>query len=148
MQEFGQRVISYMCDRYAEPINLDDLAASIFFTLFHFSVTFRKETRLSPGRYLTAVRVFEAKRLLLTTSMSVADMVTSVGFGAFSGRTPQNAPAACQLLTCSESTEVRRGLATLGDRQRPGRLPVVASAHRRCTDLPAGCESPAKQRNR
>jgi hypothetical protein len=44
---------------------------------------------VTPGRYLTAVRLFEAKRLLLTTSLTVSDIVCSVGYssvGTFTSR--------------------------------------------------------------
>ena len=46
-------------------------------------------TGISPGRFLSALRLQEAKRLLLTTSMTVADISHLVGYnsiGTFSSR--------------------------------------------------------------
>lgn len=68
--------------RYAEPITLEDLASSVFISQFHFCRVFRKDTGLTPGRYLAAVRMFEAKRLLMTTSLRVADIVCGVGYSS------------------------------------------------------------------
>lgn len=83
------QAISSMHQRYDEPITLKDLAAEVFVSPFHFSRTFSKITGVTPGRYLTAVRVFEAKRLLLTTSLTISTIVCSVGYssvGTFTSR--------------------------------------------------------------
>ena len=81
--------VEIMRDRYAEPITLNDLAAEVFVSPFHFSRMFAKATGSTPGRFLTAVRIFEAKRLLLDTTMTVSDIVCSVGYssvGTFTSR--------------------------------------------------------------
>ncbi|WP_238598371.1 helix-turn-helix transcriptional regulator [Saccharothrix sp. ALI-22-I] len=78
-----------MHERYSEPITLKNLAAEVFVSPFHFSRTFSKITGVTPGRYLTAVRIFEAKRLLLTTSLTISNIVCSVGYssvGTFTSR--------------------------------------------------------------
>lgn len=84
-----QRAIGTMHQRYHEPITLTDLAAEVFVSPFHFSRIFAKATGVTPGRYLTAVRLFEAKRLLLTSSLTVSDIVCTVGYssvGTFTSR--------------------------------------------------------------
>jgi AraC-like DNA-binding protein len=76
-------------DRYFEPITLSALASEVYVSPFHFSRIFAKATGVTPGRFLTAVRLFEAKRLLLTTSLTVSDIVCSVGYssvGTFTSR--------------------------------------------------------------
>uniref|UniRef100_UPI003F496BD8 helix-turn-helix transcriptional regulator n=1 Tax=Nocardia suismassiliense TaxID=2077092 RepID=UPI003F496BD8 len=81
--------IASMHERYSEPITLKSLAAEVFVSPFHFSRTFTKITGVTPGRYLTAVRIFEAKRLLLTTSLTISNVVCSVGYssvGTFTSR--------------------------------------------------------------
>lgn len=83
------RAISMIHERYSEPITLAELASEVFISPFHFSRVFAKATGLTPGRFLTAVRLFQAKRLLLTTSLSVADVVCGVGYssvGTFTSR--------------------------------------------------------------
>jgi AraC family transcriptional regulator len=84
-----QKAISSMHDRYYAPITLNELAAEVHVSPFHFSRIFARVTGVTPGRYLTAVRLFEAKRLLLTTSLTVSDIVCSVGYssvGTFTSR--------------------------------------------------------------
>ncbi|MFJ7219526.1 helix-turn-helix transcriptional regulator [Amycolatopsis sp. NPDC098790] len=83
------RAIGSIRERYYEQITLADLAAEVFVSPFHFSRIFAKATGVTPGRFLTAVRLFEAKRLLLTTSLTVSDIVCSVGYssvGTFTSR--------------------------------------------------------------
>ena len=83
------RAIKMILDRYFEPITLSALAAEVYVSPFHFSRIFAKATGVTPGRFLTAVRLFEAKRLLLTTSLTVSDIVCSVGYssvGTFTSR--------------------------------------------------------------
>ncbi|WP_328450665.1 MULTISPECIES: helix-turn-helix transcriptional regulator [unclassified Amycolatopsis] len=83
------RAIEMILDRYFEPITLSALASEVYVSPFHFSRIFAKATGVTPGRFLTAVRLFEAKRLLLTTSLTVSDIVCSVGYssvGTFTSR--------------------------------------------------------------
>ncbi|GAB3463649.1 helix-turn-helix domain-containing protein [Actinophytocola sediminis] len=92
MESAVSRVIAQMWARYFEPITLQDLAASVFVSPFHFLRVFARTTGVTPGRYLSAVRMFEAKRLLLTTSLTVSDIVCSVGYssvGTFTTRFTQ-----------------------------------------------------------
>ncbi|MBC6447927.1 helix-turn-helix transcriptional regulator [Actinokineospora xionganensis] len=89
MKPVIRKAIAAIRARYAEPIALTELASEVFISPFHFSRVFSKETGVTPGRYLTAVRLFEAKRLLLTTSMTVSDIVCGVGYssvGTFTSR--------------------------------------------------------------
>ena len=83
------RAIELILERYFEPITLSALASEVYVSPFHFSRIFAKATGVTPGRFLTAVRLFEAKRLLLTTSLTVSDIVCSVGYssvGTFTSR--------------------------------------------------------------
>lgn len=82
MHSAVQEAILFIKSRYAEPITLDELASSVFISPYHFCRVFGKATGVTPGRYLAAVRMFEAKRLLLTTSLTVADIVCSVGYSS------------------------------------------------------------------
>jgi AraC-like DNA-binding protein len=89
MEQAVEQVINVMRTRYSERLYVPELAAEAFFSPFHFSRIFRRETGVAPGQYLTAVRLFEAKRLLLTTSTNVADIACQVGYrgiGTFTTR--------------------------------------------------------------
>jgi AraC-like DNA-binding protein len=84
-----ERVVTVMRTRYQERLYVPELAADEFFSPFHFTRIFRRDTGVTPGQYLTAVRLFEAKRLLLTTSLSVAEVACRVGYpgvGTFTTR--------------------------------------------------------------
>ncbi|XKK41730.1 helix-turn-helix domain-containing protein [Nocardiopsis sp. ARC36] len=56
---------------------------------FHLSRLFTQEVGVSPGRYIGAIRMFEAKRRLVYSSMNICDIVHSVGYnsvGTFTSR--------------------------------------------------------------
>jgi len=83
------RVIDAMWEKYDQPLSLSELAGEALFSRFYFSRVFRGETGTSPGRFLTAIRLFRAKNLLLETSLSVTDISYLVGYnspGTFSSR--------------------------------------------------------------
>lgn len=67
---------------YSEPLSLSEIAKSAILSRFHFSRVFRDATWVSPGRYLSAVRIYQAKRLLATTKLSVTDISLAVGYNS------------------------------------------------------------------
>jgi AraC family transcriptional regulator len=77
-----QRVIDAMRDRLSEPFTIDEMSQIAMFSKFHFSRLFQEVTGMPPARYLTAMRLAEAKRLLLTTSLSVVDISVTVGYAS------------------------------------------------------------------
>ncbi|MGN9837132.1 helix-turn-helix domain-containing protein [Nonomuraea sp. H19] len=83
------RVIESMQENLGEQLTIDDMARTAMFSKFHFSRVFQRVTGLSPGRFLSAVRLREAKRLLATTSLSITNISHQVGYssvGTFSSR--------------------------------------------------------------
>lgn len=126
MHKSVQQAISFMYARHSEQITLDDLAAETFFSPFHFSRLFSKETGVPPGRYLTAIRLFEAKRLLTTTTLNVADIVTTVGYSSVGTFTTRFTRATGLSPTRYRSPEAGCLLAAVG----PGfhRLPTEETA--------------------
>jgi AraC family transcriptional regulator len=78
-----------MWESYSEPLSLSDIAKSAILSRFHFSRVFRSATGVSPGRFLSAVRIYQAKRMLVSTSLSVTDISLAVGYnslGSFTNR--------------------------------------------------------------
>jgi len=67
---------------YSEPLSLNEIAKSAILSRFHFSRVFREATWVSPGRYLSAVRIYQAKHLLATTTLSVTDISLAVGYNS------------------------------------------------------------------
>lgn len=89
MRESVRQAVSSIHRRYSEPITLSDIAAEVFVSPFHFSRVFAQDVGVPPGKYLSAVRLFEAKRRLIASPMTVCDVVYSVGYnsvGTFTSR--------------------------------------------------------------
>jgi AraC family transcriptional regulator len=81
--------IARIWESYSEPLSLADIAKSAILSRFHFSRVFRDAIGVSPGRFLSAVRIYQAKRLLASTSLSVTDISLAVGYnslGSFTNR--------------------------------------------------------------
>ena len=77
-----ERVIRLMRERYPDPLSLDDMARAAYFSRYHFNRMFRHLTGLPPGRFLAAIRLEAAKRLLLTTRFSITAVCFEVGYNS------------------------------------------------------------------
>jgi AraC-like DNA-binding protein len=88
-EEAVERVIKTIHSNLGEPLTIDDMARAALFSKFHFSRLFQRVTGVSPGRFLSAVRLAEAKKLLVSSSLNVAEISLRVGYtsvGTFSTR--------------------------------------------------------------
>jgi AraC-like DNA-binding protein len=75
--------------RFAEPLDLADLAAAAGFSRFHFARSFKDAFGETPGAYLSRRRVERAKDLLRSANLTVTEICMVVGFsslGSFSSR--------------------------------------------------------------
>ncbi len=75
-----ERVILAMRERLHEPLSLQDMADIAHMSPYHFNRVFHRLIGVPPGEFLTALRLDAAKRLLLTTSLSVTDICFEVGY--------------------------------------------------------------------
>jgi len=74
---------------YAEPLDLDAMAAEAGYSRFHFARAFTAAYGETPRTYLTRRRIERAKTLLRTANLSVTEICFLVGFaslGSFSAR--------------------------------------------------------------
>ena len=71
---------AYIRKNYAQPITLEEVSAAIGFSVNYFSTLFKKETGSGFAKYLTRVRMDEARALLRDTNQSVADICKCVGY--------------------------------------------------------------------
>ncbi|MEU0565734.1 AraC family transcriptional regulator [Nonomuraea sp. NPDC005983] len=88
-EESIKAVIAMLHENLSEEVTVDDMAHVARFSKFHFSRIFQRATGVSPGRFLSALRLQKAKRLLLETSHSVTEICHIVGYsavGTFSSR--------------------------------------------------------------
>ena len=84
-----ERAIRVMHTRLNEVLTLEDLASEACLSPSHFKRVFRDLVGISPGEFLSALRLQAARRLLLTTPLSVTDVCFEVGYsslGSFTTR--------------------------------------------------------------
>lgn len=77
-----ERAITTMWEHHNEPLSLDDIADTAILSKFYFARVFRSITGTTPARFLTAIRLYQAKKLLHQTPFNVTDIVYMVGFNS------------------------------------------------------------------
>jgi AraC-like DNA-binding protein len=68
--------------RFAEPLDVDDLARAAGLSRAHFSREFRRAFGVSPHAYLLTRRLERAAAMLRTTDNSVAEICMAVGLAS------------------------------------------------------------------
>lgn len=66
-------------EHYAQKLTLDQLAAQYNVSKYHLQRSFRRSFGLSPGEYLTRLRLTRAKELLRATDLPVSEIAYRVG---------------------------------------------------------------------
>lgn len=79
-----ERVITSARERLCEPISLHDMSRVAYLSTFHFNRVFHQITGLPPAKFISAMRLDEAKRLLLNTNRSITDISFEVGYNSLS----------------------------------------------------------------
>lgn len=77
-----QFVKDYVHAGLASRLNLEDIAASIHMSAYHFARTFKATTGETPHAYVTRLRVERAQELLRTSSLSTSAIARRVGFSS------------------------------------------------------------------
>jgi AraC family transcriptional regulator len=75
-----RRVRDYVHEHLDQSIGLDDLAASVALSRFHFARRFRKSFGTSPHAFVLDQRVARAKALLTRTNTPLLDVAVRCGF--------------------------------------------------------------------
>ncbi len=120
-----QRVVAAMQDNLGERITIDDMARVAMFSKFHFTRLFQRVTGVSPARFLSALRLEEAKRFLVSTDMRITEISHRVGY---------NSPG-----TFSSRFKNSVGLSPTEYRQLCGRTPrIPVDSRRNIADRPTG----------
>jgi AraC family transcriptional regulator len=91
-KEAVEQVVRWMHEHLAEELSMEEMGGRAGMSPFHFLRTFRRFTGVTPALFLSALRLEEAKRLLLTTERSVTDICFDVGYnslGTFTTRFTQ-----------------------------------------------------------
>ncbi|GCF07029.1 helix-turn-helix domain-containing protein [Dictyobacter arantiisoli] len=84
-----ESAIQTMHTHLHEMLTLEDLASAACLSPSHFHRIFCRMIGIPPGEFLSALRFQEARRLLITTSLSITDICFEVGYtslGSFTTR--------------------------------------------------------------
>lgn len=100
-----KKVCDYMRGRLAEPISLDELAAVVHLSRFHFCTAFRRSTGQTPHTWLVQERIALARTLLADNLLSVTEVGLAVGYG-----TPSAFTASFRKIVGTTPTDYRRCL--------------------------------------
>lgn len=87
-----EEAIEYINDNFASNITLEDVSEHVHISPYHFSHEFKRFTSMNFIEYLTKVRINEAKKLLLTTDLSIKEVSSQVGYqdSSYFGRVFKN----------------------------------------------------------
>lgn len=100
-----KRVTTYMRGRMEEEIGLDELAALVHLSRFHFCTAFKKATGRNPHETLTMMRIARAKELLADPDLPVTEIGLCVGY-----QTPSSFAASFRKTVGMSPSEFRRRL--------------------------------------
>lgn len=101
-----KRVTGYMQDHLDdEDLGLDELAAVVGLSRFHFVTAFRLATGQTPHAWLTALRIGRAQQLLAQPALAITDIALAVGY-----QTPSAFAASFRKAVGTTPTEFRRRL--------------------------------------
>ncbi|KXG78679.1 HTH-type transcriptional regulator YesS [Fervidicola ferrireducens] len=75
-----ERAIRYIQENFRKPLTLEEVADHVHVSPYYFSHGFKNFTGMSFIQYVTKLRVEEAKKLLLSTNLSVKEVGKMVGY--------------------------------------------------------------------
>ena len=79
-KESVHQAVRYMQEHYMEEIDIASLADSLGFNSAYLTRLFNRYVGETPLKYLTGLRITEAKKLLRDTTLSIADVGARVGY--------------------------------------------------------------------
>jgi len=102
------RATQFVREHHRDPISVTDVADHAGYSRHHFSRAFSASLGISPGAYLTAVRIETAKTLLLSDSCPVIDVASEVGFDSLSSFTALRRSGRDQVISPPAARSMRR----------------------------------------
>jgi len=70
----------YIAEHFREDIDRNDVASVIYITPNYLSKKFRDETGMNLREYINHLRIEEAKRLLISTNMTISEISSEIGY--------------------------------------------------------------------
>ncbi|HEY8461687.1 MAG TPA: helix-turn-helix transcriptional regulator [Blastocatellia bacterium] len=77
-----RRAIEFMSDNCGRELSLAEIAGAAYLSEFHFARLFKKLTGATPHAYLASLRIERARRLLVESDLSIADVGAEVGYAS------------------------------------------------------------------
>lgn len=75
-----REIISYVNEHYTEKISIEEVADHVGFSREYFCRFFKQHMSITFLRYLNEVRISHAGNLLMTTDLSISEVMTKSGF--------------------------------------------------------------------
>jgi AraC family transcriptional regulator len=100
-----RKVKAFMRDNLDRQVGLDELAALVHLSRFHFCTAFRRATGHSPHRWLTQQRMARAQELLANPALPITEIALAIGY-----ETPSAFAASFRKATGATPSAFRRGL--------------------------------------
>lgn len=74
------QMIAFIHEKYSESLSISDLAGECSLSVFRFIHKFKEVTGMTPMKYITEIRMNEAKKLLSESSLHVKEVAAVVGY--------------------------------------------------------------------
>ena len=74
------QAVAWIRTHFAQPVTVDEMAASVRMSASSFHQQFKAVTTMSPLQYQKVLRLYEARRLMLFQDMDASDACHSVGY--------------------------------------------------------------------
>ncbi|MBD2065955.1 helix-turn-helix transcriptional regulator [Leptolyngbya sp. FACHB-671] len=75
-----QQAIAHIQTSFNQDLSLDEIAAQVNLSAYHFARLFKQSTGLAPHQFQIRYRVEQAKELLQAGQMTISEIATAVGF--------------------------------------------------------------------
>lgn len=75
-----QQITEYIHEHSDQNLSLLEMAQYVQMSPYYFSHLFKQSTGLSPHQYLISCRIQQAKQMLTTTTLSIAEIAAQAGF--------------------------------------------------------------------
>lgn len=79
-EERKKKVLGFIEENYQNPLNLEELAASVSLSKEQFCRFFKNSFRSTPMQYLNSYRINRSMNLLRETGLSITDIAIAVGY--------------------------------------------------------------------
>jgi AraC family transcriptional regulator len=75
-----RRAVEFMHDNFAQDLPLAEIAGAAYLSEYHFARLFKQIQGVTPHVFLANLRIEHARKLLLETSVSIAEVAAAVGY--------------------------------------------------------------------